>query len=254
MITFDANRGSAVYAAKNAMSFQRFTRGRFAWQISRLDDPALRRQSADKAADEDLLPRIDEFLTVARGVITQTGFNFKGRFFEVLEGGFQGPLAGQPVPAVYLSGNTAEAWQLSARQADVHVFEAQPAEALGSKIAELKQLASKEGRELRFGLRLDLLSREERDEAEQDAQRLARQTTWEGSSSGDLWIGLGSGDAGGTLVGSYDEVSQQLAAYARAGISSFLLGGGPHLEEAYRIGENLLPRLRKLIGPNLQVA
>src|SRR5690606_22885313 len=62
---FDANRGSAVYAAKNAMSFQRFTRGRFAWQLSSISDPALRRQLGDKAQDEDLLPRIDEFLTVA---------------------------------------------------------------------------------------------------------------------------------------------------------------------------------------------
>jgi len=251
---FDANRGSAVYAAKNAMSFQRFSRGRFAWQISSISDPARRRQLADKASDQDLLPRIDEFLTVARGVITQTGFNFKGQFFEVLEGGFQGPLAGHPVPTVYLSGDSAEAWQLSARQADIHVFDALPADELAAHAIELKRLADKEGRELRFGLRLDLLSREIPDEAEQDAARLARQVSWEGGKTGALWIGLGSGDAKGTLVGSYDEIAEQLASYARAGISSFLLGGGPHLEEAYRTGENLLPRLRKLIGQNLQVA
>lgn len=253
---FDANRGSAVYAAKNAMSFQRFTGGRFSWQIGSVSDPQVRRQLADKAADDELLPRIDEFLTVARGVITQTGFNFKGRFFEVLEGGFQGPLSGRPVPAVYLSGNSAEAWDLSVRQADVHVFEAQSIDTLGAHVAELDKLASARQNPLGFGLRIDVLAREDREEAEFDARRLAEQTGWQGNSKHGLWPGLGSahGDAAGTLVGSYEEVADYLSRYAQGGISSFLLGGGPHLEEAYRVGENLLPRVRALLDHNPRAA
>lgn len=244
---FDAARGSAVYAAKNAMSFQRFTNNRFAWQISSVEDAQVRRQLGDRAQDADLLPRIDEFLTVAKGVITQTGFNFKGRFFEVLEGGFSGPLSGHPVPTVYLSGNSAEAYQLSAAQADVHVFDAQPAAQLLPLLAEVAAIAKGNNRELKFGLRLDVLARESQEEAEFDARRLAEQTGWQGSFDADgLWLGLGSahGDAKATLVGSYEQVIERLNAYADAGIHSFLLGGAPHLEEAYRVGENLLPKLR----------
>jgi alkanesulfonate monooxygenase len=85
---FEAAWGSAVYAAKNAVSFQRFTGGRQAWQISRGGDEKTRRQNADPVAEKDVTARIDEFLTVARGVQTSPSFTFKGKFFEVLEGGF----------------------------------------------------------------------------------------------------------------------------------------------------------------------
>jgi alkanesulfonate monooxygenase len=245
---FDASRGSAVYAAKNAMSFQRFTGDRFAWQISSVDDPKRRLQLADKASNEQLLPRIDEFLSVARGVVeNQSGFNFKGEFFEVLNGGFAHPLGNHPLPEVYLSGESSEALQLSVKHADVHVFAAAPVAALSAVIADLKGIGAGREEPLRLGLRIDLLIREDNDEAVFDARRLAEQTGWQGTPGADgFWPGLSNpgSDAAGTLVGSYDEVSQQLLRYARAGISSFLLGGSPHLEEAYRAGENLLPRVR----------
>lgn len=249
---FDASRGSAVYAAKNAMSFQRFTGDRFAWQISSVADPKRRLQLADKASNEQLIPRIDEFLTVARGVVeNRSGFNFKGEFFEVLEGGLAHPLGNHPLPTVYLSGDSSEALQLSAKHADVHVFAAAPVSALGAAIGDLAGLTADRAKPLQLGLRIDVLVRESSEEALFDAQRLAEQTGWQGTPTDEgLWSGLShaGGDAAGTLVGSYEAVGEHLARYARAGISSFLLGGSPHLEEAYRVGENLLPRLRAALA------
>ena len=140
---FDAARGSAVYAAKNAVSYQRYTGGRFAWQISTNDNAQTRRQQADHIATEEQLQRIDEFVTVARGVINQSPYSFKGKFFEVLDGGFKGPLGGQVTPPVYLSGSSDEAYALSAKQADVHVFNALPPTELAKEIARLKHLAAK---------------------------------------------------------------------------------------------------------------
>lgn len=239
---FDASRGSAVYAAKNAVSYQRFSGGRFAWQLSAQGDASARRRQGDFAADADLLPRIDEFISVARGVITQAPFSFKGRFFEVLDGGFQGPLAGQRVPPIYLAGDDAEALQLSARQADVHVFSAQPPSELVPLLDELSRIARQHGRAPQAGLRLDLLAREDAAEALDDARRLADQTGVQAPLDSGLW--QPGDEAIATLVGSYDEVIELLAEYAAAGIGSFLIGAAPHLEEAYRVGENVLPALR----------
>jgi alkanesulfonate monooxygenase len=246
---FDANRGSAVYAAKNAVSFQRYSGNRFAWNISTTQEAQQRRQQADKTEDAQLLPRVEEFLHVARGVINQpSGFDFKGDFFEVLNGGLAGPLSGHPVPRVYLSGNNAEAYQLSARQADVHLFDAQPLDTLQALIAELDGISRQQGRRVEACLRLDLIARDTREEAEFDAQRLAEQSNWQGRRTGDLWLALGHSDARATLVGSFEEVAEHLAAYAAAGVQSFVLGAAPHLEEAYRVGENLLPLLRSRLG------
>jgi len=248
---FDASRGSAVYAAKNAVSYQRFSGGRFAWQISTGGDDAQRHRDGDFVAKEDLYPRIEEFLTVARNVITQTSYSFKGRFFEVLEGGFRGPLSNQKVPTVYLAGNTQEAYALSAKQADVHLLDASHIDLIKADAAKLHALAAKEGRSLRIGLRIDLLARETQEEAEFDAKRYLEQAGGQrrGFNTSLLWTDLTTKQTGATatLVGSFEQVTAQLNEYVDAGISSFILSAVPSLEEAYRIGEHVLPAVRAYI-------
>jgi len=258
---FEASRGSAVYAAKNAASFQRFTGGRFAWQLSVGPNPETRRQHGDYAEEADLLPRIGEFVEVAKGVLTQSPYSFKGKFFEVLDGGFNGPLSNRPVPEVYLSGNSPEALELSAQWADVHVLDAAPVEELESIISELKQQAADKGRAIRFGLRIDVLARETEDEALHDAQRYLAQTGRAVGSSDPvvvpgLWAGFATDRTGAkaSLVGSYGNVAERLVKYAEAGISSFILAAIPHFEETYRIGEHVLPVVRARIETKLAKA
>ncbi|NGZ87332.1 LLM class flavin-dependent oxidoreductase [Duganella aceris] len=230
---FEASWGSSVYAAKNAVSFQRATNGRFAWQLAQGADEASRSRHGDQLPQDEVLARIDEFITVARGVQTTAPFSFKGRYFEVQDGGFRGPLAGNPLPAIYLSGDGEAALALSARQADVHLFDAAPLAELKPALASLRALAAAQGRGVVAGLRLDVLARETEEEAERDAAR-------EQSQSG----------VRAALVGSYAQVIDALAAYADAGVGSFVLGASPHLEEAYRIGEYVLPALRARLAPD----
>ena len=169
---FEAAWGSAVYAAKNAVSFQRFTGSRQAWQITGGADAATRLRHADPVAQADVLTRIDEFLTMAKGVQSEAHFNFKGRFFEVQDGGFRGPLANHATQSVYLSGNDVSELDLSDRHATVHVFDAAPLDSLVRSIAALEQRAKAQQRSVKAGLRLDLLVRETAEEALQDAPLL----------------------------------------------------------------------------------
>ncbi len=224
---FEASRGSAVYAAKNAVSFQRFTGERFAWQIRAGEDETRRRGQGDAVAHRDQLARIEEFVTLARGVISNENYDFKGRFFEVLNGGFRGPLAGHRVPEVYLSGSGDAALRLSARIADVHVFDAAPVEPLARAIERLRALAAESQRAVRVGLQLSVLAREDSAEAIRDARRHG-----------------GHAEEDAVLVGSYSDVAERLLAYENHGVHAFLLSGAPHFEEAYRFGENVLPLVR----------
>jgi alkanesulfonate monooxygenase len=63
----------------------------------------------------------------------------------------------------------------------------------------------------------------------------------------NLWAGIGlvRGGAGTALVGSHEEVADRIAEYHEAGIDEFILSGYPHLEEAYRVGEGVIPVLRR---------
>jgi alkanesulfonate monooxygenase len=63
--------------------------------------------------------------------------------------------------------------------------------------------------------------------------------------SPNLWAGVGlvRGGAGTALVGSHTEVADRIQEYHDLGITEFVLSGHPHLEEAYWVGEGVLPEL-----------
>ncbi|WP_280243913.1 LLM class flavin-dependent oxidoreductase, partial [Nocardia abscessus] len=61
----------------------------------------------------------------------------------------------------------------------------------------------------------------------------------------NVWCGFSlirGGPAFG-LVGSYEQVAQRLDELIDLGVDAFILAGNPHLEEAYRVGEEVLPLL-----------
>lgn len=223
---FPASVGSAVYAAKQATTFQRGAHGRFAWAIAPDGDARSRAREGDLVPETQLGRRLDEFLTVARGVHTQRPFTLKGEHFEVLNGGFEAPLNRVPFPTVFLQGESEEALDLSARHADVHLFRAGPIAKIAALVEGLDALAKQADRSVAFGLLQPILTRETDEEARLEANR--------------------EGRAPGTLVGSYDAVAAHLAELAALGVSHFVLSAEPALEEAYRIGQHVLPRLRAL--------
>jgi alkanesulfonate monooxygenase len=66
----------------------------------------------------------------------------------------------------------------------------------------------------------------------------------------NLWAGMSilRGGPSCGLIGSYQQIADRLAEYVDAGASSFILASNPHLEEAYRVGEEVLPLLGRAIS------
>jgi len=213
---------SAVYTAKIATSFQRLTNGRLILNLVTGEPEAGAWHGYDWSEDEQIA-RADEFLTVFKGVWNEGPYTFEGRYYEVLNGGFAGPLHGQPQPEVFLSGTSEAALGLSARHADVHIIAAETPDAVAAQIARLNALAAAEGRTLRYALNAEIVSRHTAEEAHDAA---------------------GEGVADPALVGDFDQVAARLDAYLDAGISVLILRSRPHLEEAYRTAQHVLPRLR----------
>jgi alkanesulfonate monooxygenase len=61
-----------------------------------------------------------------------------------------------------------------------------------------------------------------------------------------LWNGLSTVrvNCGTAIVGTPQEVSDELLAYWRLGIDEFILSGFPHVEECLRVSQEVVPRLR----------
>ena len=68
---------------------------------------------------------------------------------------------------------------------------------------------------------------------------------WRSTPTSGPGIGLVRGGAGTALVGSHAEVADRIEEYHALGFDEFILSGYPHLEEAWRVGDGLLPELRR---------
>jgi alkanesulfonate monooxygenase len=179
------------------------------------------------------------------------------------------------VPEVYFGGSSPIAGEIAARHSDVYLTWAEPPAQVAEKIARIRSLAEAQGRTLRFGIRLHVITRDTAEQAWAEADRLLdgfdpetvasvqaglarsesegqrRMLALHGGRRDrlevhpNLWAGIGlvRGGAGTALVGSHDEVAERIREYHALGIDEFILSGYPHLEEAYWFGEGVLPRL-----------
>ncbi|GLZ42629.1 LLM class flavin-dependent oxidoreductase [Actinokineospora sp. NBRC 105648] len=210
---FPAGIATPVYAAKVSATLQRAFGGRLSWRLEVDLDERVQRAQGDFVTGADRYARAAEFLTVAKAVWHGQDVDFTGRFYEVVKGGFAGPLAGLPFPTVYLSGTSDEALALSAEHADVHVFDLAPDGDLNQ--GELDHYVSRLGGRPRLALQASVHAREEAAEL--------------------------TGSAG--LHGTYEQVADQIRAYGERGFDTFFLSADPRLEEALRIAQHVRPLL-----------
>jgi len=189
--------------------------------------------------------------------------------------------AGRVRPLIYFGGASAPAEAVAAKHAAVYQLWGEPLAWVAERVEKMRALAAAQDRTLRFGTRLHVIAREREDEAWAAADRLlsemrpeqieaAQKRFARGESVGqqrmmalhngkldrdalvvapNLWAGIGlvRGGAGTALVGSYDEVAERIGEYAALGLDTFILSGYPHLEEAYVVGAQVVPRLG--LGP-----
>jgi alkanesulfonate monooxygenase len=273
LVAFRPGLLSPTLAAQMAATYQRISRGRLLLNVVTGGDDAEQRRFGDHLDKEARYRRAGEFLQVFRALWSGQEIDFAGEFFDI-RGAQIVPAPTWPV--IYLGGSSEAAIDVAATQADVYLTWGEPPAAVAAKLDQVRERAKAAGRELRFGIRLHVIARPSAAEAWVQAQRLLdgldpadieraqqiqrasqsegqrRMTALHGGRTGaleispNLWAGVGlvRGGAGTALVGSYEQVAERIAEYHELGLDEFILSGYPHLEEAYQVGEGVLPELR----------
>jgi alkanesulfonate monooxygenase len=266
---------SPTLAAQMAASFQRYSNGRLLLNVVVGGEPHEQRAYADFSDKAERYERADEFLQIVRALWVRPNVSFKGRYYQVENATL--PSRPDTLPPLYIGGSSAGAGPVTARHIDVYLTWGEPTPAVAEKIARVRALAVAEGRIVRFGIRLHVITRDTSEAAWAEAARLLSAIDPEtiksvqaglarsegegqrrmlalhnGSTANleiepNLWAGFGlvRGGAGTALVGSHVEIANKIKAYAALGIDEFVLSGVPHLEEAYWFAEGVLPLLRK---------
>ena len=269
LVAFRPGLLSPTLAAQMASTYQRLSGGRLLLNVVTGGESHEQRQFGDFLDKDARYARTAEFLGVVRALFRGETVSHEGEHLRVE----QARLAKlpDPAPAIYFGGSSKAAGPVAAAHADVYLTWGEPPAQVAAKIAWIRSLRP----DMRFGIRLHVITRDDAADAWAEAARLLRgiseqdvaavqaglrRSESEGQRrmldlhggnrdglvvSPNLWAGVGlvRGGAGTALVGSHREVADRIEEYAALGIDEFILSGYPHLEEAYWFGEGVLPEL-----------
>jgi len=274
LVAFRPGMLTPTLAAQMAATYQRHSPGRLLLNIVTGGEPSEQRGYGDFLSKDDRYARGAEFLHVVRALWRGERVDFTGKYLRVEGAALE--RVPDPVPDIYFGGSSAAAGEVAAEHVDVYLTWGEPPAQVAEKIAWVRKLAADRGRTLRFGIRLHIIARDTSEAAWSVAQSLLdaldpkaiaavqaglarsesegqrRMRELHGGSvdrlevAPNLWAGIGlvRGGAGTALVGSHTEVADRIAEYHALGIDEFILSGHPHLEEAWWVGEGVLPVLR----------
>lgn len=264
--------------AKMAATLQEFSRGRLLINVVSGDAKMLGAYGMTMPHDERY-DMADEYLQIWHRLFAGETVDFKGRHFQT-EGAKLALPVGQGIepPPLWFGGSSDKAIEVAAKHVETYLSWGETPDQIGAKVDLVKARAEKLGRELEYGIRLYVIVRDTDEEAwaaadlygRMDERAIAanqrfvgktdsvgqqRMTAMHGGQTPEnlrdleiapnLWAGIGlvRPGPGTAIVGSPDTVIRTLEAYKKAGVNTFILSGMPLLEEAFRFGEKVLPRL-----------
>jgi alkanesulfonate monooxygenase len=285
MIAFQPGFLNPVTAARMTASLQRATGGRALYNIITGGGGPQQLWWGDSVAHDDRYARTAEFLDVLRGVWNGGGsFSHRGKFYQVENAGLPEALSRESFPEIYFSGSSDAALVSAARHADYYLSWLEPSAQLAEKFNRVKERTAQLGRKIKCAVRVDIVARATEEEAWREVSRgfenadPALVAGFKGGpgSTGDsvgaarqgglrprtlnsyrdliiepnVWSGftlLRGGQTNG-IVGNYQQVAEKLDQLVQLGADAFILASTPHLEEAYRVGEEVLPLVRGRTG------
>jgi alkanesulfonate monooxygenase len=264
-------------AARQAVALDRISRGRLLLNVVTGGNPGDLEADGLFLSHDERYEQTFEFLAIWRALVSGERVSFKGKH---LSSNNDTPLPFPPVqrphPPLYLGGSSAAGIDVAAEHVDYYLTWGEPPEQVAEKFAQVRAAAARRGRNVKFGLRINLIVRETEAEAWVAADRLISRLTDEAIAAGqarnakvsesegqrrmaalhgyrrdalivgpNLWAGPGlvREGAGTALVGDPATVAARLREYQAVGVDTIIASGYPHLEEAYRVAELLFPEL-----------
>jgi FMNH2-dependent dimethyl sulfone monooxygenase len=205
---------------------------------------------------DDRYARTNEWLDVLNGCWSQQGFSYQGQYYNVADNVLSPKPISKPRPTLYAGGESETAKTLIAGKCDAYLMHGDSPATVGRKIADMRERRERAGLgPMTFGVAGYAIVRDTAEAAQKEVIRITDvQQSAQGYKNYQQWItgsqleqkvsledysvsnrGLRSG-----LVGTPDQLKEQLAAFEQAGCDLVLLQMSPQLEEMERFAEQVM--------------
>ena len=205
---------------------------------------------------DDRYARTSEWLDVLNGCWAQQNFSYQGQYYQVAENMLSPKPLSTPRPTLYAGGESETAKHLISSKCDAYLMHGDSPATVGSKIEDMRERRARAGLPpMVYGVAGYTIVRDTAEQAQQEVIRITDvQQSAQGYKNYQQWIsgskleqkvsledysvsnrGLRSG-----LVGTPDQVKEQLANFSEAGVDLVLLQSSPQLEEMERFAEQVM--------------
>ncbi len=205
---------------------------------------------------EDRYARTEEWLEVLNGCWAQQGFSYQGKYYKVQDNVLSPKPLGRPRPTLYAGGESETAKHLIASKCDAYLMHGDSPATVGRKIEAMRERRERAGLPpMVYGVAGYAIVRDTAEAAQKEVVRITDvQQSASGYQNYQQWVtgskleqkisledysvsnrGLRSG-----LVGTPDQVKEQLAHFARVGVDLVLLQSSPQREEMERFAEQVM--------------
>ncbi len=205
---------------------------------------------------DDRYARTNEWLDVLNGCWAEQGFSYEGKYYTVKENVLSPKPMSQPRPLLYAGGESETAKNLIAGKCDAYLMHGDSPATVGRKIADMRERREKAGLgSMTFGVAGYAIVRDTAEAAQKEVIRITDvQQSAQGYKNYQQWVtgskleqkisledysvsnrGLRSG-----IVGTPDQVKEQIAAFEEVGCDLVLLQMSPQLEEMERFAEQVM--------------
>jgi dimethylsulfone monooxygenase len=210
---------------------------------------------------DDRYARTSEWLDVVNGAWSEPVFSYQGKYYSVEENVLEPKPLRQPRPTLYAGGESPAAKALIAQKCDAWLTHGDPPDVIAPKLADMRERREKlELPPMTFGVAGYVVARETERAAQREVARITDvQQSAKGFANYQDWIGntqleqrvslsdysVSNRGLRSGLVGTPEQVAEQILAFERAGADLLLLQFSPQLEEMERFASTVIPLVRE---------
>ncbi|MEN8699715.1 LLM class flavin-dependent oxidoreductase [Bacillus infantis] len=244
--------------AKMASNIDHISNGRFTLNVvSAWWEEEARQYAGIFTEHDERYDRTEEFVKVMKGLWEEETFNFDGKYYSIKNAHLSPKPVQRPNPILYAGGESPRGKEAIVSHCDAYVMHGGTVEEVKAKIDDMRARRQESGNEpfKSFGMAAYIVCRDTEEEAQEELARITNVKESSGYAGYKDFVGksqleqqvklydysVSNRGLRPNLIGTPEQIAEQIIAYEEAGVDLLLLQFSPQLEEMQRFSEKVMP-------------